>query len=136
MQIGIPKEIYPGDRRVAASPEVVSRLIRLGFDVTIEQEAGLQASFSDMAYQEVGAKIETDVRNLWSSSNILLKVWARAHNSDLYVLEVTLLRPDSTLISFIWPQQNHELLQLISTSGANVLAMDAVPRISLSLIHI
>ena len=72
MQIGIPKEIYPGDRRVAASPEVVSRLIRLGFDVTIEQEAGLQASFSDIAYQEVGAKIETDVRNLWSSSNICL----------------------------------------------------------------
>jgi len=130
MQIGIPKEIYPGDRRVAASPEVVSRLIRLGFDVTIEQEAGLQASFSDIAYQEVGAKIETDVRNLWSSSNILLKVRAPAHNSDLDVHEGTLLRPDSTLISFIWPQQNHELLQLISTSGANVLAMDAVPRIS------
>ena len=64
MHIGIPKEIYPGERRVAVSPEVVSHLIKLGFDLSIEQEAGLPASFSDAAYQRAGASIEPDARTL------------------------------------------------------------------------
>ena len=130
MHIGIPKEIYPGECRVAASPEVVSHLIRLGFELTVEQEAGLPASFSDAAYQKTGAKIEPDVRKLWASSDIVLKVRAPASNLHLDVHESALLKQDSTLISFVWPKQNPELLDLMAASGANVLAMDAVPRIS------
>ncbi len=130
MHIGIPKEIYPGERRVAVSPEVVSHLIKLGFDLSIEQEAGLPASFSDAAYQRAGASIEPDARTLWASSDIVLKVRAPSEHPLLGVQETTLLQPNTTLISFIWPDQNPELLGLMAASGASVLAMDAVPRIS------
>jgi NAD(P) transhydrogenase subunit alpha len=130
MHIGIPKETYPGERRVAVSPEVVSHLTKLGFDLSIEQKAGLPASFSDMAYQRAGASIVPDARTLWASSDIVLKVRGPSDHPHLGTHETALLQPDTTLISFIWPDQNPQLLSLMAASGASVLAMDAVPRIS------
>ncbi|MEC8888293.1 MAG: Re/Si-specific NAD(P)(+) transhydrogenase subunit alpha [Pseudomonadota bacterium] len=130
MQIGIPREIYPEECRVAVTPEVVSHLTELGFTVKLETNAGKAASFSDAAYIQSGAVIVTSAIEIWESSDILLKVRAPSEHPDLGLHEASLLSPEQTLICFIWPGQNPELLSRLSDTGAYVLAMDAVPRIS------
>jgi NAD(P) transhydrogenase subunit alpha len=124
MRIGVPKEIYAGERRVATTPDVVTQLKKLGFDVAVESGAGEQASFSDDAYREAGCEIIDSASDLWSKSDLILKV--RAPESD----EAARLRSHQTLISFLWPAQNPELLKQLTDTGATVMAMDSVPRIS------
>ncbi|MDA9558213.1 Re/Si-specific NAD(P)(+) transhydrogenase subunit alpha [Vibrio sp.] len=122
MQIGIPKETVFGEARVAASPKSVEQLIQLGFTVLIEDSAGVLANFTDQAFDSAGAKVTTK-EEVWSS-NIVLKV--NAPSLD----EIELITDGATLISFIWPAQNPELLEALTSKNINVLAMDAVPRIS------
>ena len=124
LSIGVPKEIFPGERRVATVPEVVKKLIKLGFTVNIQSGAGFGAQFSDDAFSSVGATVYDGADKLYASSDIIFKV--RAPDFD----EVPKLRPGSTLISFIWPAQNSELLKKLSEKKVTVLAMDCVPRIS------
>ena len=124
MRIGVPKEIYDGECRVATTPDVVTHLKKLGFDVAVESGAGEKASFSDDAYREAGCEIIDSASDLWSKSDLVLKV--RAPESD----EAARLRSDQTLISFLWPAQNPELLKQLTDTGATVMAMDSVPRIS------
>jgi len=130
MKIGIPKEIHPGETRVAATPETVERLRGLGFAVAVEAGAGAAAMFSDDAYREEGAEIVEDTRALWAQSDIVLKVLAPEANGTLGVHEAELLPEGATLISFIWPAQNPDLLERLAARKATVLAMDSVPRIS------
>ena len=124
MKIGVPKEIYAGERRVATTPDVVAQLTKLGFDVAVESGAGAESSYSDEAYREAGCDVVASAADLWADSDIVMKV--RAPEKD----EAARLRSDQTLISFLWPAQNPELLKQLSDSGATVLAMDSVPRIS------
>ena len=124
MKIGVPKETFPGERRVATTPAVVADLRKLGFDVIVEQGAGEHASFSDDAYREAGCTIAASGEDLRRDADIILKV--RAPGPD----EASALRADQTLISFIWPAQNPELLETLTNTGATVMAMDSVPRIS------
>lgn len=124
MKIGVPKEIHVDERRVATTPVVAAELIKLGFSVVVEKDAGIAASFSNESYEEAGCEIVASSEDLWSQSDLILKV--RAPEGD----EVGRLRAGQTLISFIWPAQNPELLQQLTNSGANVIAMDSVPRIS------
>jgi NAD(P) transhydrogenase subunit alpha len=126
----VPREIHPGERRVATTPDVSAQLVKLGFTVAVESSAGEGASFTDEAYQKAGAQIVSDTRALWSNSDIVLKVRAPAQHSGLGVHEVELLREGATLISFIWPAQNPELMQRLAARQATVIAMDSVPRIS------
>ncbi len=130
MKIGVPREVHPGERRVATTPEVVGRLLKLGYEVGVEAGAGAAASFSDEAYRDSGATILPDARTLWAQSDIILKVRAPEVHPELQLDEIELLRPESTLISFIWPGQNPDLLERLAARGGNVLAMDSVPRIS------
>jgi len=124
MRIGVPKEIYDGECRVATTPDVVAQLKKLGFDVAVESGAGEKASFSDDAYREAGCEVIDSASDLWSKSDLILKV--RAPESD----EAARLRSDQTLISFLWPAQNPELLKQLTDTGATAMAMDSVPRIS------
>jgi NAD(P) transhydrogenase subunit alpha len=124
MQIGVPRETHAGEKRVATTPEVTAQLIKIGFTVAVESGAGALASFADDAYRAAGAQIVNDTKSLWHSSDIILKVRA----PQLH--EVELLEPKHTLISFIWPAQNPDLMQKLSASKATILAMDSVPRIS------
>ncbi len=124
MQIGIPTEIYAGEKRVATTPEVAGWLQKLGYTVAIEAGAGEKASFSDQAYSDAGVEIITSASQLWASSDIILKVRAPEPS------EIDYLSEGKTLISFIWPAQNEELLKKLSARNINVLAMDSVPRIS------
>ena len=124
MRIGVPKEIFAGEKRVATTPDVATQLMKLGFDVSIESGAGEGSNFSDSAYSDVGCDIVGSASELWSKSDIVLKV--RAPEGD----EASQLRSNQTLISFLWPAQNPELLKQLTESGATVMAMDSVPRIS------
>jgi len=130
MRIAVPREVHAGERRVATTPEVVRQILKLGFEVSVEAGAGAHASFSDEAYAEAGARVVSDTRALWNDADIVLKVRAPEPHPELDCDEVDLLKSGQTLISFVWPGQNEHLMQRLAASGANVLAMDSVPRIS------
>ena len=130
MKIGVPKEIHDGERRVATTPDVVAQLQKLGFSVAVESGAGDLASFGDDAYRAAGATVVADTRELWSSSDIVMKVRQPEAHARLGGHEVDLLREGQVLISFLYPAQNPDLLQRLSAKGVTSLAMDSVPRIS------
>lgn len=122
MLIGIPKESLKGETRVAATPDTVTKLIKLGFEVAVQTNAGADASFDDAAYTAAGAKVLRG-REVWQS-DIIFKV--NAPSDD----EIKLLHEGQTLVSFIRPAQNAELVEKLNAKKVNVLAMDMVPRIS------
>lgn len=130
MKIAIPKEIKAGEKRVATTPEAAQHLIKLGYTVQIESSAGNHAKYRDEDYQAVGVEVITDTRELWSNADIILKVRAPEFNESLGINEVDLLKEGQTLICFIWPAQNAELLETLAAKKVNTLAMDMVPRIS------
>ncbi len=132
MRIGVPKEIHPGEKRVATTPEVAEQIIKLGFEVNIESGAGLAANFSDEAYREAGCKIRKTAKTLWTNADIVMKVRPPETHPELTIDETQLLTKGGHLISFIWPAQNADLLQKLADKDATVLAMDSVPRISRS----
>lgn len=130
MKIGVPREVHAGEKRVATTPEAAKQLQKLGFSVALEAGAGEAAKFTDDAYRDAGVEIITDTRQLWSSADIIFKVRAPEQHPDLDIHESELLKPEHTLISFIWPGQNEDLLNRLAATGATILAMDSVPRIS------
>lgn len=130
LKIGIPKEIHSGEKRVAATPETIGWLQKLGFDVSIEAGAGENAHFSDDLYREEGVEVIDDTKALWAESDIILKVRAPEVHLPLGIHETDLLKEGGCLISFIWPAQNPELMKMLAARKATVIAMDSVPRIS------
>lgn len=121
-RIGVPKETFPLEKRVATVPDVVEKLIKLGFQVAVESGAGEAAHFSDDAYRAAGAEILPDAASLWAASDIVLKVRPPSE------AEVALMREGGTLIDFIWPAQNPTLMQQLAAKKATVLAIDCLPR--------
>ncbi|EGT5761748.1 Re/Si-specific NAD(P)(+) transhydrogenase subunit alpha [Cronobacter sakazakii] len=122
MRIGVPKERVALETRVAATPKTVEQLLKLGFSVAVERDAGKLASFDDEAFIAAGASV-VDTTEVWES-DVILKVNAPQDN------EIERLRPGTTLISFIWPAQNPQLLEKLAAKNVTVMAMDSVPRIS------
>ncbi|MCT8831625.1 Re/Si-specific NAD(P)(+) transhydrogenase subunit alpha [Glaesserella parasuis] len=122
MLIGVPRELLDGETRVAATPKTVEQIKKLGFEVIIEENAGFKASFEDDAFAQAGATI-ANAQAVWNA-DIIFKVNAPTD------AEIALIKEGATLVSFIWPAQNPELMQKLSAKKINVLAMDAVPRIS------
>lgn len=126
MKIAIPKEIHPGEKRVATTPEVAKKIIQLGFEVVVEQGAGLAADFADADYQAAGCAIRKTSKAIWQNYDAILKVRAPT------ATEVELLGEGKHLICFIWPAQNKPLLQKLAAKKTTVLAMDSIPRLSRS----
>jgi NAD(P) transhydrogenase subunit alpha len=122
--IGVPTEIYPGEKRVATVPEVVPKLVKLGFGVIVQSGAGEAAAIGDEAYAAAGAKVVPSAAAVWSGADIIFKV--RAPGGE----EVQGMREGQILVSFIWPAQNPDLLEQLAARKVTVLAMDSVPRIS------
>ena len=122
MLIGVPRELLENESRVAATPKTVQQILKLGFDVIVEHDAGFKASFEDQAFLEAGAKIGTSAE-IWQS-DIIFKVNAPTDE------EIAQMKESATLVSFIWRMQNPELMKKLTEKKINVLAMDAVPRIS------
>lgn len=124
MKIGVPKELTLGENRVALTPESARHIQKLGHDCFIESGAGEGAGFSDEAYHAVGVQVLATGRDIFDTCDVIAKVRPPEPT------EVQSLRNSSTLISFFYPSQNKGLLEDVVGSGANVIAMDMVPRIS------
>jgi len=122
LTIGVPRETLAGEKRVATVPEVVEKLVKLGFAVAVESGAGDAANCSDETYRAAGAQIIEGAAKLWAASDIVFKVGVPTTE------EVGLLREGGTLITFIWPAQNPELMQQLAAKKATVLAIDSLPR--------
>lgn len=122
MRIGIPKESLAGETRVACTPATVTQLQKLGFEVVVESGAGTAAGLVDAAYEAAGTSL-ANAENVWASP-LIYKV--NAPND----VEIGRLNAGQTLVSFLWPAQNPELVQKLADKKVNVLAMDMVPRIS------
>ncbi len=122
LTIGVPRETFAGEKRVATVPEVVEKLVKLGFAVRVETGAGAAANFGDDTYQAAGAQIAGSAAELMAGSDIIFKVRPPTP------AEVALMKPGSTLVSFIWPAQNPELMQQLADRKLTVLAIDSLPR--------
>lgn len=124
MKIGILKETKAHETRVAMSPEVVKSLKSSGFDVLIENGAGAGSYFSDEAFTNAGAVLESDPDKVYSQCDVILKVNAPS------VAEIAKMKKDSVLICFMWAAVNPELVQACASAGITAFSMDAIPRIS------
>jgi NAD(P) transhydrogenase subunit alpha len=124
MIVGIPSEILVNESRVAATPQTVKRLLKLGFEVVIQRKAGEKANFSDLQFENAGAKIVNDAIDVYNHSAIILKV------NEPTLKELEMLQSGTVLLSFLRPAQNQELLQKLAEKNVSALAMDAIPRIS------
>ena len=122
ISVGIPKELSPGERRVAISPTAVKALTKKGFTVNIEDGAGLEAKFTNADFQEAGANVLP--RSETFNSDILLKVRPPLPS------EVEEFKEGGTLISLLYPQQNEGLIKELASKKLTTFAMDKVPRIS------
>ena len=122
MLIGIPKESFSGETRVAATPDTVGKLKKLGFDVQVQSKAGALASFDDASFEAAGAKI-VNSKQVWGA-DIIFKLNAPSNS------EIELMHEGQVLVSFIRPAQNQELVDKLNEKKVTVLAMDMVPRIS------
>lgn len=128
LTVGIVKEIFPNEKRVAITPQNVTALLKKGFaQVLVERGAGAEAQFLDEAYQQAGAKL-VDGSTAWQNSDIILKV--RAPTTEGLENEVDLLKDGSTIISFLYPAQNKQTVEKLASRGVNSFAMDLIPRIS------
>ena len=130
MRIAVPRERRPGERRVAATPETVRSLRKLGFEVSIEAGAGNKAAFGDDDYAASGAQVLTDARQLWQDADIVLKVQPPDQYVDLGAHEADLMRPGSLLISFLWPGKHAELVSRLAARQVSAIAIDQIPRIT------
>ena len=130
LTIGVPKEVQENERRVATTPEAIGQLQKLGFEIAVESGAGLAAKFTDEAYTQAGAKVIADTKALWANSDIILKVRAPQQHPDLGINESELLKEGQTLVSFMAPAQNPELLETLAAKNINALAVEGIPRIS------
>uniref|UniRef100_A0A8B9ES59 proton-translocating NAD(P)(+) transhydrogenase n=1 Tax=Anser cygnoides TaxID=8845 RepID=A0A8B9ES59_ANSCY len=130
LTVGVPKEIFENEKRVALSPAGVQALVKQGFNVVVESGAGEASKFSDDHYREVGAKIQGTKEVL--ASDLVVKVRAPIHNPALGVHEADLFKTSATLISFIYPAQNPDLLKKLAEKKTTVLAMDQVPRVTIA----
>ena len=124
IRIGIPKETHPGEKRVAATPQTIIKLKKLGFDVNVESGAGEGVNALDGEYHEAGANIISDAHELYNDSDVIFKVRPPENG------EADLIREGGWLIGFIWPGQNREVVDRLAKRKATVFAMDSVPRIT------
>lgn len=130
MKISVLKEIHVDEKRVATTPDVTERLIKLGFDVVVETGAGIGSNFSDEAYRQAGAEIAPTAEAAWQSADLVIKVRPPEQNIALGKHEVDLMSEGCHLISFLFPAQNEKLLEQLAKRKITALSMDSIPRIS------
>jgi len=129
--IAIPKEILPGENRVAVVPEVASKLIKLGFEVHLEKDAGLNAGFINEKYESAGAKIFNNTAEIYLNADIVLKVQRPTIHSESDKNEIDIIKPGTLLVTFLYPLNYPELAKLCAEKGINVISMDMIPRTTL-----
>jgi len=129
MIVGVPKETYPGERRVALVPGMVPSLKRAGLDVLVEGGAGDRAGFVDAPYEEKGASLSTR-EEVFSRADVILQVRAPGANSETWKNDVALLKRGQALIGFCDPLSSPEPIRAVAEAGATLLSMELMPRIT------
>ncbi len=128
MIIGVPKEIYPGERRVALVPLVVPNLTKAGFEVVLETGAGVEAGYPDAFYAEKGAKILPTRADVFKTADIITQVLCYGANDLTGKADIPLLRKDQILIGFLRPLGSQEVVQQIAATGAMAFCVELMPR--------
>lgn len=128
MIITVPKENLPGENRVAIIPDVASKLIKAGFEVQVETNAGLNAGFTNEQYESAGAKIVKDIKQLYNSADVVLKVQRPVEHPELKTPELNLMKEGTILITFLYPLHNFKNAKECADKGVNVISMDMIPR--------
>lgn len=129
MLIGVPKETFAGEKRVALTPETAGHIQKLGHTLCVQRGAGLESDISDELFALAGVEVVDSAQALYERADLIMKVRAPDQNSSIGD-EVAMLKSGTILISFIWPAQNEALMKALSEQKVTVLAMDSVPRIS------
>jgi len=130
--ISVPKEIVAGENRVAVVPDVVPKLIKAGFEVQVQKDAGINAGFTNQKYEEAGAKVIEKLEDLFSNADIVLKVHVPSEHPDFKKNEIELLKEGTLLITFLYPLNYPQLAKQCADKGINVISMDMIPRTTLA----
>jgi NAD(P) transhydrogenase subunit alpha len=130
--IAVPKEVLPGENRVAIAPDTASKLIKKGFEVHVEKDAGIKAGFTTEKYEAAGAKIYDNVADLYSSAEIILKVQRPVEHPELKKHELDLMKEGQLLITFMYSLHYPDLAKKTAEKGINTISMDAIPRTTLA----
>lgn len=132
MIIAVPKEIFTGENRVAITPDLVQKLIKEGFVVKVEKEAGINAGFTNEMYKKAGAEVITELSDLYADADIILKVQRPIENKKSGKHELDYFKKDSLLITFLYPLYYPELAEKCAAKNINVISMDQIPRTTLA----
>lgn len=132
MIIAIPKEILPGENRVACVPDVASKLIKAGFQVQVQKDAGLNAGFTNEQYTNAGAKVIDNSSELYSTAEIVFKVQRPLENPDTGKNELELMKEGTLLITFLYPLNFPDAAKLCAQKKINVISMDMIPRTTIA----
>ncbi|MGB4736087.1 MAG: NAD(P) transhydrogenase subunit alpha [Bacillota bacterium] len=132
LAIGIPKEIMEGERRVAAIPDTVKKMVSEGANVLVEEGAGLGSYFSDEDYKAAGARLVGSAEELFREADIILKVKEPLFNRNIGKHEVDLMKEGQCIVSFLHPAApaNHEMIKNLASKRVISFTLDSIPRIS------
>ncbi|MCR6544656.1 NAD(P) transhydrogenase subunit alpha [Dehalobacterium formicoaceticum] len=132
LTLGVPTEIMPGERRVAAIPETVKKMVAEGAKVIVEKGAGDGSYFADADYQAAGAVLVDKAQAVYDQSDIILKVKEPLMNNNTGKHEIEMMKKGQVLVTFIHPASpvNHEMVKAMSAKGIVAFTLDGVPRIS------
>jgi len=130
MKIGIPKEVLDGETRIAATPDTIKKVCKMGVEVFVQAGAGYGASISDLALEESGAKIVKDAAEVYGTADIILKVQRPIKIESQGIDEISMLRKDLVLIGLLSPYFNKDQVNEYAKRGVIAISMELIPRIS------
>jgi NAD(P) transhydrogenase subunit alpha len=130
MIVGVPRESYPGERRVALVPGVIANLAKVGLEVVIEAGAGVEAGYPDAQYADKGAKVLASRGDVFSTADIIVQVLCYGSNDSTGKADLPLLRRGQTLIGFLRPLGDVHTLEEIAATGVSSLSVELMPRIT------
>ena len=127
--IGVPREIMPGERRVAATPETVREFVNAGARVLVESGAGSGAYYGDEAYAQAGAEVVAGAREVFEGAELVLKVKEPKLNKELGAHEADLIRENGFLVCFLHPANplNHDMVRTLAARGITSFSLDSIP---------
>ena len=128
MIVGVPREIYPGERRVAIVPAVVPTLMKGGFEVVLQAGAGNEAGYPDSTYTAKGAKIVADRAEVFRLADVVVQVLCYGSNDKTGEADLPLLRRGQVLVGFLRPLGELKTIQQIAERGAIALSVELIPR--------
>jgi H+-translocating NAD(P) transhydrogenase subunit alpha len=128
MIVGIPRETYPGERRVALVPGVIPSLLKAGFEVVVESGAGTEAAFPDAEFSAKGAKILPERAEVFRAADIIVHVLCHGSNDVTGKDDLSLMRPDHALVGFLRPLGSIETIREVADRGVTSFAVELMPR--------